>query len=326
MPNVFQRLISPRFPAAAVCLEGDFASVAALDRRRGSLVLQAAAQIPLPADLVTPAFDQPNIKNSVELTDLLAGLILNAGLARRERWSAALPELAARTTLLVLETVPASNAEKEEMLGWKIERSFGVPVGELRVTREQLRPDERGRPRYLVSAARLDVLAEYEAIFNSLNWQAGLILPRHLCEAQWLQNGGGGDNRAAGDALLISSHREGFTALVLRRGEPLIVRHVHCDAEDCTDELYRLLLFYKDRAAGGGQEEGETAPAEQTIERILVVGDALPDREVSDCVQETLAVRPRLLDAEAIGLVLPASDLSFETLAAPAGLAAMKWA
>lgn len=321
MFDAFSRLIKPRFPSAAVCLESDFASVASLDRRRGALTLEAAAQIPLPEGLIVAAFDQTNIRNQNELTDLLANLILNAGLGRRQRWSAALPELSARTILVVLENKPSSSAEKEEMINWKIERSFGVPAAELRVTRQALTPDERGRARFLASAVRLDVLAEYEAVFAALGWQAGLILPRHLGEVRWLAAASGSNDAKTGDGLLISSHREGFTAIILREREPLIIRQIHCERADCTDELYRLLLFYKER----GTASTTNGDSETTIERVLVVGDTLEGREVSDCVSETLATRPRLLNAQAIGLMLPSDDLSFETLAAPAGLATMKW-
>ena len=82
-------------------------------------------------------------------------------------------------------------------------------------------------------------VAEFEAVLKSLGWRAGLILPRHLAESQWLTMNG-----AQGDSLLLSSSDSGFTAVVFRGKQPLIIRTISCGAEECEDELYRELLLY----------------------------------------------------------------------------------
>ncbi|HEX8117555.1 MAG TPA: hypothetical protein VF521_09795, partial [Pyrinomonadaceae bacterium] len=242
--NPFQRLISPRLPQAAVGLSGEAASVVQLERRGGGLAVRSAGLLPLAAGLVRPSFDEQNVSDGAELAGALSELLTSAGLARRRRWSVALPEASTRTSILTMETPPASRSEAEEMLRWKTERTLGAPLDELRVSRERLRPDAQGRLRYLVTGVRLQVLAEYEQVFAALRWHAGLILPRHMGEAWWLMRDGGAQLAAAGaDSLLVSSHAEGFTAVVLRGGSPLFVRVVICETEDRADELYRFLLF-----------------------------------------------------------------------------------
>jgi hypothetical protein len=216
--------------------------------------------------------------------------------------------------------VPASRGELEEMLKWKTERAMGVPEAELRVGRQRLRPDAQARARYLVTAIRLTVLAEYEAVLDGLGWQAGLVLPRHIGEAAWLMRDGG----VPSDSLLVSAFNEGFTAVLMRGAQPLLVRNVQCDEEDRHDELYRLVLFYRDRIASAAGAEGG-APGE-TIERLLVTGSGLDSRAASDIIAETLSVAPRTLRAEDVRLSLPSQELDFRLLAAPAGLAALKWA
>ncbi|HEX8338652.1 MAG TPA: hypothetical protein VF621_18170, partial [Pyrinomonadaceae bacterium] len=183
--NPFQRLISPRLPQAAVGLSGEAASVVQLERRGGGLAVRSAGLLPLPAGLVRPGFDEQNISDGDELAGALTELLSSAGQARRRRWSVALPEAATRTSILTLESSPASRAEGEEMLRWKTERALGASLDELRVSRERLRRDPQGRERYLVTAVRLTVLAEYEQVFAALGWNAGLILPRHMGEAWW---------------------------------------------------------------------------------------------------------------------------------------------
>lgn len=315
--NPINKLIAPRFPATAIGLEAGSASVVQLERRRrGGFALKRAATISLPDELVRSSFDEQNVTNTGELADALAELVTSAGLMKQRRWSVALPEVSARTTILTMETAAGSRREQEEVLRWKTERGFGLPLEELRVSREKLPPDAQGRARYIVTAVRLAVLAEYESVFASLGWRAGLILPRHLSEARWLIKG-----RRPGDSLLVSSHAEGFTAVMLRGERPIIVRTILCEPEDRANELYRLLLFYRDRIAAPSQ-----APETYTIERLLVVGENgfTPER-VQEVIDETLGVRLAALRPEDVGLSLPTGEIGFNSVAAPAGLATLAW-
>jgi hypothetical protein len=246
-----------------------------------------------------------------------------------------LPEASTRTSILTMETAPASRAEADEMLRWKTERALGAPLDELRVSRERLKPDAQGRARHLVAAVRLTILAEYEQVFAGLGWHAGLVLPRHMGEAWWLMRDGGGASGSAAygapDSLLVSSHAEGFTAVILRGGAPLYVRAIVCDAEDRADELYRFLLFYRDRNSPQTPEGLEAAPPAtpaygEGIGRILVAGTGLEESQASAIVEETLSVPPRPVQPADLRLAFPTREIDFRQIAAPAGLAALAWA
>jgi len=313
MPNPLSKLITPRFPAVALGLESGSAAVVQLERTRDGFALRRAATITLGPDLITPSFDEQNLTDPAALAEALSDLVTNAGLLRQRKWSVALPESAARTVILNLESAVASRRELDEVLEWKIERGFGVPASELRVAREPLTPDAQGRARYLATGVRLSVLQEYESVFKSLGWSAGLVLPRHVGEERWLVRNG---NR--GDALLLTSHDQGFTTVLLRDNQPLILRSVLCEPDDCDDELYRVLLFYRDRGASVPDEAA-------AIERLLVVGEGFSKGRVTDIVNETLGTNIRPLNAADVGLALPDGDLSFDRIAAPAGLATLAW-
>lgn len=315
--NPLSSLVNPRLPAAAIGLEAGEASGVLLERRRGVFTIKRAATITLPSKLLKPSFEETNISDMNELAEALAQLITSAGLQRQKRWSVALPGAATRSAIMTMESAPASRAEMDEVLRWKIERVFGSPVEELRVAHERLAPDAQGRARYIAVAARLSVLAEYETVFAALGWRAGLILPRHVAEMQWLEKP---SVPMRGDSLLVSSHTEGFTAVIVRNAEPLAVRAIVCEPEDRDDELYRLLLYYRDRLAV--PEEGPTAYA---IERLLTLGDGLTSRHVGELVSETLGINLASMEAADVGLALPSTDLSFDAIAAPAGLATMAW-
>lgn len=283
--------------------------------RKNAFALRRAASITLADSLIRPGFDEPNIADLSELAEALTELATSAGLLRQRKWSVALPEATSRTLILTLETHVGSKSELDDVLKWKMERGFGSPIEELSISNESLAPDSQGRARYLAVAVRLSVLAEYESVFAALDWRSGLILPRHVGESRWLTKNGN-----AGDSLLVTSHDEGFTAAIFRDRQPLILRSVLCEPDEREDEFYRLLLFYRDRRSS---ESEQGAP--QPLSRLLVVGTGFDKDRASEIANETLGGHLRVLGAEDVGLQLPATDLSFDFIAAPAGLATLHW-
>ncbi len=315
MPNPLAKLINPWYPSTAVGFEKGLVTMVQLERGRGGTsTLRRAATVALPESLIRPSFDEQNISDPGELVKVLSDLATSAGLLQQKRWSVALPDPASRTLILTLESQPASQTELEEVLTWKMERGFGASLQELSISRERLPADSQGKDRYLVVACRASILGEYESALNSLGWRAGLIVPRHIGEGQWLTMNG-----AQGDALLVSSSETGFTAVVFRGKQPLIIRSVACDADECEDELYRLLLFYRDRRRSEAEQVG------RDLSRVLVVGELLDKHRACEIVNETLGSRLRSLDAADLGLQIATRELSFDAVAAPAGLASLSW-
>lgn len=315
MPNLLSRLVDPRYPATAIGLEKGIASVVHLERIKGAACkLRRAATFNIAESLVRPGFDETNIEQPGQLSAALNELAASAGLLKQKRWSMSLPEATTRTLVLTMESQTQSAAELQDVLKWKVERGFGAPLEELSISKERLQKDSQGRDRYLVIAVRKSVLAEYEAVLESLGWRAGLILPRHLGEAQWLVKNG-----SVGDSLLLSGSSQGFTGVIFRDKHPLIVRTVTCTEEEFEDEFYRLLLFYRDRSVPEG------ATAGQTLTRLMVIGEGITKQRAGEIVNETTGGDLRPLEAEDLGLQLPSRDFSFDSIAAPAGLATLSW-
>ena len=124
-------------------------------------------------------------------------------------------------------------------------------------------------------------------------------------------------NGSRTDSLLLSSQTDGFTALLLRGDEPAVIRTVTCKKNERDDEIYRLLMFYNDRFAdpnSGG-----------LLETLLVVGKDMLPAKIKDISTEALGRALRVLRAEDVGLNVPVGSLSFDDLAAPAGLASYGW-
>ena len=312
MPNPFTKIIDPWYPPTAVGIEAGFASLVHLDRARGGVyILRRAASVALADDLVCPSFEGTNISDPAALAVTLSDLAASAGLLKQKRWSISLPEASSRSLILTMETQPGSQGELEEMVNWKMERGFNSPLDELSISREKLMKDSHGRERYLAIAVRRSVREEYETVFESLGWRAGLILPRHMAEAQWLVRNG-----SVGDGMLLSFSAEGFTAAVFRNKQPIILRSIACDRDEAEDELYRLLLFYRDRRGASPEESPK-------LSRLLVVGEGFQKQRASEIVNETLDANLRALNPHDIGLELPSSDLDFDLIAAPSGLATL---
>ncbi len=313
MPNLISKLIDPWYPATAIGLEKGVASVVHLEKGRGNTcTVRRAATFNLAESIIRPSFDQPNIGNPSQLAGILSELATSAGLLRQKRWSLSLPAATTRTLVLTMDSPAQSTSELQDVLKWKMERGFGASLEELSVSKERLQKDEQSRDRYLVIGTKKEVLAEYETVLQSLGWRAGLILPRHLGESQWLLRNG-----SVGDAMLLSGSADGFTAVILRNKHPLIVRTVDCGEQECEDEFYRLLLYYRDRRTADGHESGSA------LNRLLVVGEGLTRERAGEIVKETTGGEVTSLDAEDLGLLLPGRDLSFDAIAAPAGLATL---
>ena len=314
MANLISRIVEPWYPASAIGLEENLASVVQLERVKGHVCrLKRAATASIDQALLRPSFDEPNVQNGPQLAAVLKDLAVGAGLMRQKRWSLTLPETTARTIVFTMESQPQSGAELQDVLKWKTERGFGAPLDELSISRERLQKDAQGRDRYLAVAVKKSVVAEYEAVLESLGWRAGLILPRHLGEAQWLVRNG-----AAGDSLLLSGSSQGFTGVIFRDKHPLIVRTVNCAEGEFEDEFYRFLLFYRDRNI---PERVDDLP----LRRLMVIGEGITKQRAGEIVNETTGGDLRPLAAEDLGLQLPSRDFSFDSIAAPAGLATLSW-
>src|SRR6185369_11146164 len=155
-----------------------------------------------------------------------------------------------------------------------------------------------GKARYFATAVKLSVIDEYETLFETFGWQAGLIRPRAVSEANWLI-----DKNSQSDSLLISSQSDGFTALLMRGNEPVVVRNVTCIESETDDEIYRLLMFYNDRLA---------STSGNYLEKVLVIGKNFNPSRIKEISIEALGQELIVLSPEDVGLNIPTSSFSFD--------------
>ncbi len=309
---MFGKLINPSYPKTAIGIEQGSVTAVGLNKvGRRKFGIKQAATIAVRDNVLRPSFSDTNILNYDEMLVSLTEAISGAGLARQKRWSVSLPNNTARSTILTLDAKPNSKQELTDVLNWKSERSFGTSVSEIRLSLQPLPPDSEGKPRCFASAVKLAVLDEYETLFESLGWNVGLILPRQVSESKWLI-----DTGIPADSLLISSQNDGLSAILIRNNQPNVVRTISCTKTEIDDEIFRLLMFYRDRFETENQS---------SLETILPIGENLNVAKIKEIANEALGKTLKILLPEDIGLTLPVSNLKFGDIAAPAGLASFAW-
>jgi hypothetical protein len=302
--------LAPPTPNVAAGFVDDNFAVVDVRRGRRGFSLASSAVTQLPVGLITPSFESLNIQDTVEMAGVITQTAEAAGLLNKKRWSVAVPDATARTLVVALETKPSNARELNEVIEWKLERLVTVPPAELRTSRQKLH-SVAGEEHYLITVARNEVLLQYESLFADLGWKAGLILPRHMGEAQWLMW-----DDSVGDKMLVTANQSGFTSLIVRNGEPALVRTFVCERDAIPDELHRFALYYRDRLGNGG--------AATTLTQMLVLG-GIDQAEARRAVTDALESEPRTLDPAEFGIDLKGELIRFDHLAGAAGLASIAW-
>ncbi|MCA1590451.1 MAG: hypothetical protein LC734_08700, partial [Acidobacteria bacterium] len=135
-------LTEPAFPKAAIGLEKDNITALALESEgRGRYTIKQAATVEMPVHLLKPSFIEPNIASREEFSVVLRDAVESAGLMKQNRWSVSLPSGTSRSAILTVEDNAGNASEAEAILDWKAEQNFGVPAGELRITRTKISND-----------------------------------------------------------------------------------------------------------------------------------------------------------------------------------------
>jgi hypothetical protein len=305
--SLWNFLTAPTLPRTSLAITPSHLALVELQKRGGAFNPKKLGVQTLPEGLVQASLIEPNVTREADFINALVELADKAGFGRRLKLSVALPEGSSHSQVVTLEQTPASRAELEQMLGWKIGRTTNLKASDMRMTVQPLSP-QNGQPRWLVAAVHEPVLKQYERLFGQLGWQAGAIVPQHLGEAQWLLRN---HSEANEDQALVSLNERGFVVVLARGTEPLLVREVMCAPNEREDEFFRLLVFYRDRLNPS-----------QPLKRVLVIGEASEQAVFSQAVVSALEHQPQKLAPLTLGLNLDAAA-PFHRLAAAAGLASL---
>ena len=110
-----------------------------------------------------------------------------------------------------------------------------------------------------------------------------------------------------------AGNRTGFTSVIVRNREPVLVRTCVCDRESRADELHRFALYYSERLnANGGA----------VLTRMLATG-GIDAAEARRAVADATDSEPHQVDAAEFGVDLAGEAIRFDHLAGAGGLATL---
>lgn len=309
LSSFWNYLTAPKLPRTAISISETELALVTLGRTRRGFEPQHLAVERLEAGLIRASATEPNISDIDALVRHAERL--QSGVKRLRRIAAALPEGSVRSLVLSFDGIPAGRNELQQMLEWKIERSIGCSPRDMRLSYRRL-STSKDQAHFLATVVHRQVIEQYEEFFRRMGWQAGLILPAHLAEAQWLLRAG-----EAEDQVLLSLNDRGFVAVITRGEEPILIREVFCQPHEREDEFHRIMIYYRDRMTSPG------SPA--SIRRALVLGTPEEQQRFRQTLVEALESPVAILEPTHLGIRAEAGA-AFPTYAAAAGLSTLGWA
>jgi type IV pilus assembly protein PilM len=123
---------------------------------------------------------EPNILRP-ELVQSALGRNGNGNTPRRARAALVIPDYAARVSVLDFDEVPNDEAQRLALVRFRLRKSVPFSIDEAQVSSVVQPKDAQGKTFTVLAAAiARPVLESYEALLQSLGYQAGLVLPSSL--------------------------------------------------------------------------------------------------------------------------------------------------
>ena len=310
LSSAWNYLTSPIFPSTSLAIRDNYLALIKLQYRQKVFEPRNLGVLKLPAGLLRPGFNELNIADVPAFKEQLKKTLKLAGISDLKTLSVTLPNKSSRSMVVSFDALLEKRTELGGMIEWKVERNFGQKFSDLRVNYTRL-TDIEGRPQWLVSAAHEKVIAQFETCFEDLGWEVGLIVPQHMGEAQWLIR-----SRTDEDQAVVSLNDNGFDTVIVRRGQPFMVRNVDCPMAERENEFFRLMVFYRDRLL--------PADPQLSINRLLTIGNAAEQRRYHDILCSALEKNVVSLAPKQLGLRID-PNAPFVNFAAAGGLATMAW-
>ena len=267
------RLLAAPPPPAAIEIAADRVTGVVLDRGRR---VSAAVSRPLPAGVVAPAANAANVAEPDALRDVVRE-VREALPGAPRRVALAVPDSAAKVSLLRFEEVPARAADLDRLVRWRARRTAPFRVEDAQVAWAPGAPLDGGGREFLVSLMRRDVVEEYEAACARGGGHAGVVDLASFGLIDGLLAAGGA---ADGDWLLVHAAGGYRSVAVVRGGCPILFRHRPAagdDDDDLVDLVHQTTMYYEDRLDGGGygrvvlavSMDGATAGDAARLRRLL---------------------------------------------------------
>ena len=174
------------------------------------------------------------------------------------------PDETARIAFVTAERLSKNPDEQRSFIRWKLKKSIPFDVDTAQVAFQTLGPHRTGTGvDILVALSPRSLIEQYQALFDSLDIQAGIVLPSTLAALNLF-------NPPAVDSLFVKVAPDGITTTIFQNKRAQFYRRV----TDVTlyDAVYPTVLYYQDKLGGQAFERmylcGYDADLQTQVEEI----------------------------------------------------------
>jgi hypothetical protein len=225
------------------------------------------------------AADLPPGENGEGTRSVLRDLLSRAGFKGSEI-AVVVPDGTARIAFLTAENPAKTAEEQRSFIRWKFKKIIPFDVDTAQVAYRILGPHRSGvGVDMLVALSPRSIIEEYEALFDSMNIHAGMVVPSTLAVLNLF-------NVPASDTLFLKVGPDCVTTTVFQSRRIQFYRRV-TDAS-LYDAVHPTILYHQDKLNG------------KAIEQLYVCGYASDLRQQVDEIQEKLGLAVQRLEPRGI--------------------------
>jgi len=272
----------------------------------------AYASEPLVPEAVMPALTGTNIPNVNAVADALRRALERAGLRSPRRAALVVPDSVARVTMMSFEHLPAKAADVDQLIRWQLKKSLPFPVDDALVSHFVVKSSGTGET-VIATAARRDVIAQYEAVAAGAGIHAGVVDLASFNVMNALLASG---PSATADTLVVCLAAEATTLAILRGSDLMFYRHrAALENEPLSALVHQTAMYHEDRLGAakfarvilaGAALAGSAAQTQFGIaDRLGLTAEAIDVRSAAS-FRDRVSVTPEVLDALAapVGVLL----------------------
>jgi hypothetical protein len=190
------------------------------------------------------------------------------------------PDETARIAFLTAEHPSKNSQEQQTFIRWKLKKSVPFDVDTAQVAYRILGPHRSGTGvDILVALSPRSVVQQYEGLFDSLDIQAGIVLPSTLAALNLLTT-------TTNDTLFVKVAPDCITTTVFQNRRIQFYRRV--TDLSLYDAVFPTVLYYQDKLGG------------QAFERLVVCGYDANMQLSLDEIQEKLGLTPQRMEPKSV--------------------------
>jgi Tfp pilus assembly PilM family ATPase len=291
-------------PDVAIEIESGHVAAARLIWRGDAATIAAHSLEPLPPGIVVPALTVSNISDVAAVGRAIAQALTRLGGGKPRRAALVIPDTAAKISLVRFENVPPKAADLLEMVRWQIRKSAPFPLEQSVVSfTPGIKPAEGGQE-FVVTVARLDVIAEYEDACARAGVHAGLV---DIASFSIINGVLAGRGAPSGDWLLVHATPTYMTLMVLRDRDLIFFRKAEETEGTLADVVHQTAMYYEDRLkgvgfarvllAGGAVIPGGADALRRSLEERLGLTVEAVDPRSAAALLDRITASPDVLDA-----------------------------